>query len=84
MSSAAWFVEIATNVNDTLLVWEQAEAAPGVPLAFEESDRRTADRCAIMMANALGDEAVIRVRHRLGDKRGVFFPRPRPARKVAA
>lgn len=81
MPSPAWFVEIATNVNDRQLDWEQAFAAPGVPYAFHEGERQTADLTAIALADHFGDEVVVRVRHRLREKRGVFFPRPRPARR---
>ncbi len=84
MKAAAWFVQIATNTEDRILEWEQAFADPGVPYAFHEGERQMADLTAIALANHYGDEAVVRVRHRLGDKRGVFFPRPRAARKVAA
>lgn len=82
--SKAWFVEIALNTAERLLVWEQAYAAPGQPYAFSEGERQVADLTAIALANMHGDEAVVRVRHRLGEKRGTFIPRPRAARRVAA
>ena len=84
MRSPAWFVEVAANTDARLLVWEQAFAAPGQPYEFQEGERQVADLTAIALADLLGDEAVVRVRHRLGAKRGTFFPRPRAARKAAA
>lgn len=84
MRAAAWLVEVAQIVDGApSLDWEQAFASPGVPYAFGEGERQIADLTAIALDKAFGDEVIVRVRHRLGAKRGVFFPRPRPARRAA-
>lgn len=76
-----WFIEVATNVDDIELEWRQAQVG-SVVYSFAAQERCRADRIAIELSEMLGDTAMVRVRHRLRGKRGIFFPRPRPARRV--
>lgn len=75
----SWFIEIATNLQDDTLAWQQASLG-SVIYEFGERDRRRAENIAIELACMLDGSAVIRVRHAQREKRGCFLPRPRPAR----
>lgn len=77
--AAAWFVELALNVEERELNW-QPVVSGSTTYTFEEKARAKAERIATELADMIGDRAIVRVRHRLGLKRGTFIPRPRPAR----
>lgn len=82
MSKADWVIELAEKgTPGSVLCWQQAAVGPMI-LAFPERERRRADRMAIELVEMLPENVVVRVRHRLGYKRGCFIPRPKQARRA--
>lgn len=79
MRHPAWYVEVATNLDEVLLSWKQLEV-DGRAITFPEHARAQADWAATELQAWLGQGAIIRVRHHRREKRGTFMPSPMPAR----